>query len=729
MVNNKRIILFFLLVSLASMVVAQQNDSLWRVKSKAKTTKERFSVRLALSEAYWYLDLDSSLFYANELLSIAKKEDDKSFLGDAQNAIGNAYATNGDYINSIDFYQEAYKIRLSLGLKAKAAASLYNIATTYSDKRDFLNAIDYYKKAALLHGEAGNHLLEAGTIHDIAAVYVKLNAPSKALEYYITALNILYANGLNSKAGNIHNSIGNLHKTMLNFDLALEHYQRALDIYTANGTKFDIAMALNNIGVVYDEKGDFPTALQYYTRSLELGREMKDKTSQAVALNNLGYLYVKTMQYDKATSYYFESLRLSEEVKDAYSVSNTKNNIANVFLKKEQYELCFKYTKEALKGALEIQAVEVEQESYEILGNLNAKRGNFKEAFLFKEKAMKLKDSLYNKESNQKLLEIQATFDMESKESEINGLKKDNQISKLQLEAQKTTQHALIIGIILLVALGSTLFYNIRMKKRNNQLLTTSNVEMEKANQKLVESEANLRQLNATKDKFFSIIAHDLKNPFNALLGFSEILATSAEEESLADVKTYSKAVKDSAEKLYRLIDNLLEWSRAQTGKVPFTPNYFSVDTLINEEIGIQNQTLKTKNITAHMLTKDPITAYGDKTLIGTVLRNIISNAIKFSLPGGNIWVATRVFNDYVEIAITDSGIGIEQNRISTIFNLESSESTQGTWDEKGTGLGLLICHEFVVKNNGEIWVESMPGKGTTFFFTLPTKQGDLETS
>ncbi len=723
MVDNKKLILSFFLTLMVTIGVAQQNDSLWRVKSKAKTPKAKFEVQLALSKAYWYFDLDSSLYYANEILSIGEKEGNEDMIGDAQNAIGNAYATNGDYDNCIDHYQEAYKIRIGLGQKAKAAGSLNNIGIAFSDKRDFSNAIDYYKKAALLYGEVGDHQLEADAIRDIASVYAKLNAPGKSLEYYITALNILYANGLNSDAGNIHNSIGNLHKNMLNGDLALEHYQRALDIFNENGNKVDIAMALNNIGIIYDEKGDIPTALQFYTRSLELAREMKDKNSQAVALNNLGYLYVKTMQYDKATTYYFESLRLSEEVKDVYSVSNTKNNIANVFLKKGQYELCSKYTKEALKVALDLKAVDIEQESYEILSNLHAKRGNFKEAFLFKEKAMSLKDSLYNKESNQKLLEIQATFDMESKENEISGLKKDNQINKLELKGQKTTQQALIVGIILLLALGFALFSNLRMKKRNNQLLTTANLEMEKANQKLVESEANLRQLNATKDKFFSIIAHDLKNPFNALLGFSEILATSAEEEKISDVKEYSKAVNDSAEKLYRLIDNLLEWSRTQTGKFSFNPNYFSVDKLINDELGIQSHTLKNKSIVAQMLTKDPITAYGDKTLIGTVLRNLISNAIKFSHPGGKIWIASRVFNNHVEIAVTDSGVGIDPDRLPKLFNLESSQSTQGTWDEKGTGLGLLICKEFINKNNGDIWVESQLGKGTTFFFTVPIKQ------
>ncbi len=723
----KRIILFIIVASLAWHGAAQPYDSLWNARNIVKTGKDKVATNIALSKAYWYFDLDSSIYYANESLLVAEKEGDDDLIGDAQNALGNAYSSNGSLDRGIDFYQTALKIRMRLGLKAKAAATLSNLASTYSDKRDFSNAIEYFKKSAIMEGEIGDHLIEAETISKIASVYSKLNAPSKALEYYITALNILYANNLNSYTGDIHYSIGSLHNKMLNYDLALEHYQRALGVYTTNCNKVDISTALNAIGIIYDTKGDMPKALQYYSRSLELGREMKDKNSQALALNNLGYLFVKTKQYDKATTHYFESLRLSEDIKDDYSIANTKNNLANVFLKKGQFDLCSRFVKEALIGAIELKVVDIEQESYDILGNLNAETGQFREAFNYQKKAMRLKDSLYNKEANQKLLEIQATFDMESKEGEISVLKKDNQIKILELEGQKVNQQALVIGIILLIALGAALFSNLRMKKKNNQLLTITNVGMELTNQKLVESENNLRQLNATKDKFFSIIAHDLKNPFNALLGFSEILATSAEEEKLSDVKEYSKAVNDSAEKLYRLIDNLLEWSRTQTGKTPFNPSLFHVNQIIADELAIQSQSLKKKNLSAQLLMQEHVTAYGDKTLVGTVLRNLLSNAIKFSLPGGKIWIASRVFNNHIEIAITDSGIGIAPERIPNLFNLESSQSTQGTWDEKGTGLGLLICKEFATKNNGEIWVESQLGKGTTFYFTVPIKQEETQ--
>lgn len=701
---------------------SQPPDSLLLQLNHAANANDRVQALINISKFYWYINVDSSLYYAKASSTLAENEGDPLLISDAQNAMGNALSISGDSNGAIGYYQKSLAIRIAKGKKDKTASVYNNLALLFLDKKEYLKAIDNFRKAAMLEGELNRYREEASYIISIGTVYMDLGTPNKALEYYISALNILYANNLSQYTGEIHNRIGSIHEQMQNLDLALEHYQRALDAFQKIGNKFGISMALNNIGIIYNDKHDNTKALEFYSRSLEIAKEMKDINGQATSLNNLGYLYARTNQLDKALAHYFESLELSEKINDAYSIANTKNNLANVFFAKKQLDFCKKYVTEALESALAIKATDVQEESYEILAKLKAKTGHYKQAYEYQSKVTILKDSLYNRQSNEKLLEVQAKFDLEAKENEINILKKDNQIKNLDLDRQTTFQQALIVSLLLALMLGIALFSNLRMKKKNNRLLAAANSEMENTNRRLKESEANLRQLNATKDKFFSIIAHDLKNPFNALLGFSEILATSVEEEKLSDVKEYSKALYDSAEKLFRLIENLLEWSRTQTGKIPFSPEYFLLDHLIREEIDIQANVLQRKKISAQLLAQDSTYAYADKTLVGTVLRNLLSNAIKFTQPGGKIWIATKVFNNRVEVAITDNGIGIEKEKISELFSLESSFSTQGTWNEKGTGLGLIICKEFVKKNSGEIWVESQVGKGTTFFFTLPAK-------
>ncbi|HUX54228.1 MAG TPA: tetratricopeptide repeat-containing sensor histidine kinase [Williamwhitmania sp.] len=701
---------------------AQPPDSLFLQLNNATTPSIKVQALINFSKYYWYINVDSSLYYAQESATIAENDGDQLLLSDAQNAMANVLSITGDSNGAISYYQKSLAIRIAKGKKDKVASVYNNLALLFLDKKEYIKAIDYYRKAASIEDDLNNYRSEANYISSIGAIYLDLGTPNKALEYYISALNILYANDLSQYSGNIHNSIGNIHEQMQNLDLALEHYQRALEAFQKTGNKYGVSMAMNNIGIIYNDKHDNTKALEYYTRSLEIAKEMKDINGQATSLNNLGYLYARINQLDKAETHYFASLKLSQEINDAYSIANTKNNLANVFFAKKQFDLSHKYVFEALNSAIAIKATDVQEESYEILSKLKAKMGNYKQAFEYQSKVIILKDSLYSRKSNEKLIEVQAKFDLEAKENEINILKKDNQIKNLDLDRQVIFQRALIISLLLALLLGIALFSNLRMKKKNNKLLSDANGEMERANQRLQESEANLKQLNATKDKFFSIIAHDLKNPFNALLGFSDILATSAEEEKLADVKEYSKALYDSAEKLFLLIENLLEWSRTQTGKIPFAPEYFLIDHLIREEIDIQANLLQRKKISAQLLSQDSTYAYADKTLVGTVLRNLLSNAIKFTQPGGKIWVATKVLNNQVEVAVTDNGIGIEKDKIPELFSLESSNSTHGTWNEKGTGLGLIICKEFINKNSGTLWVESQVGKGTTFFFTLPAK-------
>lgn len=701
---------------------AQSSDKLFNDLQHATSNTQRVQALVNLSKYYWYLNVDSSLYYAKKSTIIARVDGNPILISDAENAMGNTLSIIGNFSEALTHYQKSLELRTAQGDKEKIASVYNNIALLYLDKKEYLTSIENFRKAALIEGELNNHQQESDYIRRIGSIYSDLGTPNKALEYYISALNILYANDLSQYSGEIHNSIGTINEKMHNLDLALEHYQRALEAFQKIGNKSGISMALNNIGIIYNDKHDNAKALEYYTRSLEIARNMKDINGQATCLNNLGYIFSRINQLDKATSHYFESLKLSEEIKDAYSIANTKNNLANVFLAKKQFNLCEKYVTEALNSAKEIKATDIQEESYEIFSKLMASLGNYRRAYNYQFNVILLKDSLYNRQSNEKLLEVQAKFDLETKENEINLLKKDNQIKNLDLDRQVILQRALIISLMLALLLGIALFSNLRMKKKNNILLSNANHDMEITNQRLKESETNLQQLNATKDKFFSIIAHDLKNPFNAILGFSEILATNAEQEKISDIKEYSQALYTSAEKLFRLIENLLEWSRTQTGKIPFTPEYFLIDHLIHEEVDIQANLLQRKKISTQILSQDSIYAYADKTLIGTVIRNLIGNAIKFTQPGGKIWIATKVFNNQVEVAVTDNGVGIEEDKIPTLFSLESSYSTQGTWNEKGTGLGLIICKEFVKKNSGNLWVTSKVGKGSTFFFTLPAK-------
>jgi signal transduction histidine kinase/ligand-binding sensor domain-containing protein len=231
---------------------------------------------------------------------------------------------------------------------------------------------------------------------------------------------------------------------------------------------------------------------------------------------------------------------------------------------------------------------------------------------------------------------------------------------------------------------------------------------------------SELNELNASKDKFFSIIAHDLKNPFNAIIGFSEMLKDEIASGELNKSGEYAGMIYDSATKTYRLLENLLEWANSQRGKISFNPMTINLSEIFREDFRILNEMARRKDIELINHFADDLTIVADKNMIKTLLRNLISNAIKFTYKNGKVEVWAASGNKQLEISISDSGIGMTKETISKLFRIDSNLSTNGTENEKGTGLGLILCKEFVEKHRGKIWVESVPGKGSIFRVTLP---------
>lgn len=244
----------------------------------------------------------------------------------------------------------------------------------------------------------------------------------------------------------------------------------------------------------------------------------------------------------------------------------------------------------------------------------------------------------------------------------------------------------------------------------------TEKTEKEK---RLIESEAKLRELNATKDKFFSIIAHDLRSPFQGILGLSNILAED-EEMSIEEKNFYFKRLHDGLKNLFSLVDELLTWSRIQRGTMDYTPELNSIQACFNEVMAIVSGLADKKGININYDFEDNLICNCDKNMITTVMRNLITNAIKFTPSLGTILVKGYKTKDEIVVSIIDSGIGISKDDMKKLFRQDTPFTRRGTNDEAGTGLGLLLCKEFINKHNGKIWVESEEGKGSTFSFSIP---------
>jgi PAS domain S-box-containing protein len=244
--------------------------------------------------------------------------------------------------------------------------------------------------------------------------------------------------------------------------------------------------------------------------------------------------------------------------------------------------------------------------------------------------------------------------------------------------------------------------------------------ELVELNLKLEESEEELRKQNASKDKFFSIISHDLKTPVSAMMSYSEILNDEFETLERGEIKEFIQSLKEVSANLFELLEGLLNWSRVQTGRMQYSPVKINLADTSKNLIKIYDQTAKKKHIKLISEFNGKTVAYADDNMVNTVMRNLISNAIKFTNENGEIKIQITELDDFLQVSIIDNGIGIKPEDLEKLFRIDVHHTTNGTANEAGTGLGLILCKELVEKNSGEINVKSKMGEGTSFYFTLP---------
>jgi signal transduction histidine kinase len=320
-----------------------------------------------------------------------------------------------------------------------------------------------------------------------------------------------------------------------------------------------------------------------------------------------------------------------------------------------------------------------------------------------------VKDSLINKSSHFQTLSFSCFFN--DKKWIMCFSQSEEKFLHFNIKVIIVFIFGLIISFLLLV-----LYLSI-INTKNNAIQIADKLTFE-----LKENEVKLLRINVTKNKFFSIIAHDLRSPFNSFLGLTQIMAEELPSLSMEEVQKFADSMRKSAANLYRLLENLLEWSQLQQGLIPHNPEFVCLLPLINESVEMILESAKNKQIEIVIDVSLDIEVYAENNSLQTIIRNLVSNAVKFTPKGGKIQIFAKSNPDNsVEISVIDSGIGMKPPMKDNLFKLDVSTSRKGTEGELSTGLGLLLCKEFVEKHGGKLWVESEEGKGSTFRFTLPS--------
>ena len=757
---------FTLIILISSLSTFSQNnrsaiDSLFNELDKA-SDKDKIEILNNISMNYWDYSLDSSLYFANEALNLAHILNDKKGIADSYNRIGNVYYYKGENEKALEFYQKCLDIRLEINEPLLIANIYHNFGSLYSDENNFPKALEYYEKgleqsikaqdkkeiinfynriaityqqnakykeAIQNHVKAINIANEINDKESLAKLYnglgnsyFEISSYDQALKYFLDAMEIFQdldsPNGLSM----MYNNLGIVYQSLDENDKALEYYKKALKIDIELESLYGQANEYNNIGTTYDENGNKQKALEFYNKSLELNQQIKDNAGIATALNNIGLIYLDLGEYDKAFSNLQKSTDITREINDTYSLANNYNNLAKLFLRQKQYTKSQNYLNLSIELSKQINTKEWLVESYDLYHQMYSELNNYKKALEYYKLYSETQDSIHSIEGSNKIAEMKIKYETENLETENELLKKDNQIHLLELNRQKNIMNYWIGFSILILALAILSFSRFRLKKKTNNLLKSKNDQLEETNKKLTNSEYNLKELNATKDKFFSIIAHDLKNPFQSLLGFSETLYNQLDELSKEELKEYTRLIYESSQNLFNLLSNLLQWSKSQLGSIKLSPVETNLYESIDDALSLLNISIAKKNITIENTVEKNTSFLVDKHVISTVLRNLINNAVKFTDKGGEIKISSEIEDDNIVISVQDNGRGISKENIEKLFRIDQEHSTKGTENESGSGLGLILCKELIRQSGGSIFVESTLGKGSTFKFSLPLR-------
>lgn len=504
--------------------------------------------------------------------------------------------------------------------------------------------------------------------------------------------------------------LGMLFSELSDFERSLMYFREAMEINKLNKDPKVESLILTNLGILYYMvKKDYDTATIHLGKALYLARMIPDNQLQVLTIRaNLGIIAVIERQFTYAEKILSEVYKDLYPLKRGYELTGVVVNLGYAYQGLKKYDLAEKYAQEALKLAYEFELNNFKKTAFVLLDELATIRGDFKNAFLYKKKVDEVNDSIKNEDIIKKIAE--ASFDIQLKEKEIQHLllNKDNHLQRTQIYKQRITL-VIATGILILLTI---LIYTLQ---RNQRLLKQLNNTLDARNRQLQES-------NQSRDKFFSVISHDLRSPFNAFLNLTNIMNQEFKNMSREEISNFNEVMKTSAIKLFKLLENLLEWSKMQRGMIQFNPEIINLKTTTAETINLMTDIASKKSIELKSEIPDDIEVVADNNMLNTILRNLISNSIKFTPEKGQILVGAEVSSSsQVLVKVKDTGIGMSLDIMEKLFQLNGNATRQGTAGEPGSGMGLMLCHEFVEKNGGKIWVESETGIGTTFFFTIST--------
>ena len=528
--------------------------------------------------------------------------------------------------------------------------------------------------------QLGDALRKLGNLDSALQVFFKCLEISKRQEAVVS-----------NSVGESLVAIADIYSILGSHQNAIDYYKQAIFALTGRN-KLTLASVQLNLGDEYFNYGELDSALFYFEASQLIYQDLDYTIGVAYSLGNIGLVYAKQGHFISAEKNIQLAVNSLDEMEDYYGISIYLTYMADIYEQKHEINSALKYASKSMQLAIRYGLKEQIRDASLKLSQLFEMQRNIDSAYYYHKQYVAFRDSINNEETIQKIADIRTEYEVGQKQAEVDVL-------TAQQKTERVIMAAITLLAVVLLILGLIVYKYYKQKSRTSQ---------------------ELERLNQTKDKFFSIISHDLRGPVSSFMGISRMIKFLVEAKETDQLLEIADDIDDSVERLSALLDNLLNWAMQQQGHFPNVPEKVSLNDMADEIVKTLKNMAQGKLIDLKADISESIGLWVDRNTTMTILRNLVSNALKFTPETGAVMIQAYSKHDRAIIKIKDTGVGISQDKLENLFKLQDKKSTYGTAGEKGLGLGLQLVYEFIEMNQGSIDVSSEEGKGTTFEISLP---------
>ena len=644
-------------------------DSLNRIIKAASNDSIKIRAQIALSKEYQFNNYDKAKVLAEETSALADRTNLSWAKIEVLQQLSYLATLRGDFVTALRYDKE--RLPIALGIKDSI-----NIATS-------LNYL-------------GNDYVNLGEYDEAYYYFIQSFKVSKAIK---DSFQITIA---------MHN-VGTVFKELGQYDIAKEHVIIAKNLSEKIEDLDGPAYTFYELGDIYLRSNKYKESEEALLNALRIARKRHINILEPDIISRMARLYYRQGRFADANAYYDTVRMLHEKTKNEYGFAESILGKGKVFLHQRNFDDASNLILEALSIAKRINARVLEIDCYRALSTLAEEKQDYKNALSYTKQSKALQDSLFSQDMIQKIFQDQIRVQTENKDLEIAALNEVQQRQASEISRQAFFRNIMVVVVALTAILLFTVYRSGKRRIRINKMLIEHQNEIKKRS-------LELEQLNQVKDKFFSVISHDLRSPINALSGILDLMARN--QITAEELPKLTQELQLQFSHTRNLINNLLDWTLLQMDKLRIQPVKVDLKTMVDENFELLSS-LHIKEI--ELSNQIPVGTYAqaDLNMVNLIFRNLILNGMKFTEDGGEIKVGVETKDDTLVVYVKDNGVGINPAVQKILFEKTSGYSTRGTHNEKGTGLGLILCKEFVERNGGQIWLESEEGKGTTFYFTL----------